>query len=228
MKRTSLILAAGVALAACSCSDGGGKKAEEINDSTSPLHLLQPDYTTPYGALSVDSVRATVDRVFAYIDSVTPAKVVDGEGNTVTDLTRLPDDAKLNQGTFRLTSYEWGVMYKALLAASELLDDPKYKAYVTDRVGFLADNAPAFAELAQRTGKRDGQMRMVVSPATLDDAGAMSGAFMEAALSDSTLHLSDVIERYYAIVDSGTHLLSDGTIARMRPPADAVLYIIHI
>ena len=222
MKRFSLILAAGVALAACSCSDGAGKKAEEINDSTSPLHLLQPDYTTPYGALSSDSVRATVDRVFAYIYEVTPAKVVDGEGNTVTDLAHLPDDAKLNQGTFRLTSYEWGVMYKALLAASQLLDDPKYKAYVSDRVGFLADNAPAFAELAKRTGKRDGQMRMVVSPATLDDAGAMSGAFMEAAMADSTLRLSEVIERYYAIVDSGTHLLADGTIARMRPHADAV------
>lgn len=216
------MLAAGVALAACSCSDGGGKKAEEINDSTTPLHLLQPDYTTPYGALDTDSVRATVDRVFAYIDRVTPAKVVDDEGNTVTDLSRLPDDAKLNQGTFRLTSYEWGVMYKALLAASKLLDDPKYKAYVTDRIGFLANTAPAFAELAKRTGKRDGQMRMLVSPATLDDAGAMSGAFMETAMADSTLRLSEVIERYYAIVDSGTHRLSDGTIARMRPHADAV------
>lgn len=221
MKRLPLILILGVSLAACSQKDskGGG---EEINDSTSPLHLLQPDYSTPYGQLNPDSVRADIDRVFAYVDAVTPAKVVDGEGNEITELSNLPEDAMLNQGTFRLTSYEWGVMYKALLAASELLDDPKYKAYVSDRVGFLAKAAPAFAEWSKRTGKRDGQMRMVVSPATLDDAGAMSGAFMEAAMADSTLQLGEVIKRYYAIVDSGTHRLADGTIARMRPHPDAV------
>lgn len=221
MKRLPIIMLLGVSLAACSHKDsqGGG---EEINDSTSPLHLLQPDYTTPYGQLNPDSVRADVDRVFAYIDAVTPAKVVDGEGNEIVELVNLPEDAKLNQGTFRLTSYEWAVMYKALLDASRLIGDPKYKAYVTDRVGFLAKAAPAFAEWAQRTGKRDGQMRMVVSPATLDDAGAMSGAFMEAAMADSTLLLGEVIERYYAIVDSGTHRLADGTIARTRPHADAV------
>ena len=151
MKRLPLIFLLGVSLAACSQKDsqGGG---DEINDSTSPLHLLQPDYTTPYGQLAPDSVRADIDRVFSYVDAVTPAKVVDGAGNEITDYTNLPDDAMLNQGTFRLTSYEWGVMYKALLAASEMLGDPKYKAYVSDRVGFLAKVAPAFAEWSKRTG----------------------------------------------------------------------------
>ncbi len=207
----------------CGCYDSKRNTAvEEINDSTTPLHLLKPDYTTPYGKLTVGQIRNDVDRVFRYIDSVTPAKVVDGEGREIADLTNLPDDAKLNQGTYRLTSYEWAVMYMALLRASRLLDEPRYKDYVTDRVGFLAKCAPAFAELAVRTGKPDGQMRQVVSPASLDDAGAMSAAFMLTAMADSTLDLSGLIENYYNIVENVAYRLPDGTIARNRPHHNSV------
>lgn len=217
------LLIFGIALSVCSCANSDSNKtAVEINDSTTPLHLLKPDYTTPYGELTTGEVRKDVDRVFRYIDSVTPAKVVDGEGREVSDLAHLPDDAKLNQGTYRLTSYEWGVMYMALLRASELLGEPRYKDYVTDRVGFLATCAPAFAELYERTGKIDGQMRQVVSPASLDDAGAMSGAFMLTAMADSTLELSNLIENYYNIVENVAYRLPDGTIARNRPHRNSV------
>lgn len=97
----------------------------EINDSTSPLHLLKPDYRINYGELSKDSVKEDINRVFSYIDKVTPAKIVNSKGEEITDYTSLPPDAMLNQGTFRLTSYEWGVVYIALLQASETFDDNK-------------------------------------------------------------------------------------------------------
>lgn len=220
MSRINIFLLSGLVLA--SCSSNKQPKEVEINDSTTPLHLLQPDYTTPYKVLSVDSVKADIDRVFSYIDSVTPARVVNEEGEVINDLTNLPDDAKLNQGTYRLTSYEWGVMYMALLDAYNTLGDAKYKDYVSDRIGFLAKAAPAFAELASRTGRHDGQMRQVIAPATLDDAGAMSAAFMRAAMADSTLKIGDIIERYYDIVENHTYRLADGTIARNRPHHNSV------
>lgn len=220
MSRINIFLLSGLVLA--SCSSNKQPKEVEINDSTTPLHLLQPDYTTPYKVLSVDSVKADIDRVFSYIDSVTPARVVNEEGEVIDDLTNLPDDAKLNQGTYRLTSYEWGVMYMALLDAYNTLGDAKYKDYVSDRIGFLAKAAPAFAELASRTGRHDGQMRQVIAPATLDDAGAMSAAFMRAAMADSTLKIDDIIERYYDIVENHTYRLADGTIARNRPHHNSV------
>lgn len=220
MSRINIFLLSGLVLA--SCSSNKQPKEVEINDSTTPLHLLQPDYTTPYKVLSVDSVKADIDRVFSYIDSVTPARVVNEEGEVIYDLTNLPDDAKLNQGTYRLTSYEWGVMYMALLDAYNTLGDAKYKDYVSDRIGFLAKAAPAFAELASRTGRHDGQMRQVIAPATLDDAGAMSAAFMRAAMADSTLKIGDIIERYYDIVENHTYRLADGTIARNRPHHNSV------
>lgn len=220
MSRINIFLLSGLVLA--SCSSNKQPKEIEINDSTTPLHLLQPDYTTPYKVLSVDSVKADIDRVFSYIDSVTPARVVNKEGEMIDDLTNLPDDAKLNQGTYRLTSYEWGVMYMALLDAYNTLGDAKYKDYVSDRIDFLAKAAPAFAELASRTGRHDGQMRQVIAPATLDDAGAMSAAFMRAAMADSTLKIDDIIERYYDIVENHTYRLADGTIARNRPHHNSV------
>lgn len=220
MSRINIFLLSGLVLA--SCSSNKQPKEVEINDSTTPLHLLQPDYTTPYKVLSVDSVKADIDRVFSYIDSVTPARVVNEEGEVIDDLTNLPDGAKLNQGTYRLTSYEWGVMYMALLDAYNTLGDAKYKDYVSDRIGFLAKAAPAFSELASRTGRHDGQMRQVIAPATLDDAGAMSAAFMRAAMADSTLKIGDIIERYYDIVENHTYRLADGTIARNRPHHNSV------
>lgn len=220
MSRINIFLLSGLVLA--SCSSNKQPKEVEINDSTTPLHLLQPDYTTPYKVLSVDSVKADIDRVFSYIDSVTPARVVNEEGEVIDDLTNLPDGAKLNQGTYRLTSYEWGVMYMALLDAYNTLGDAKYKDYVSDRIGFLAKAAPAFAELASRTGRHDGQMRQVIAPATLDDAGAMSAAFMRAAMADSTLKIGDIIERYYDIVENHTYRLADGTITRNRPHHNSV------
>ena len=176
---------------------------DDVNDSTTPLHLLKPDYKTPYGVLSADTVKADIDRVFAYIDSVTPAKMTDG---------------KVNQGTYRLTSYEWGVMYDALLDAAAITGDKRYSDYVSNRIGFLA------AEADKYTGNlnEDGQMRQVKNPLTLDDAGAMSGAWMRAAMADSTLKISPYIEQYWKIVETTPVHLADGTIARNRPHYSSV------
>lgn len=191
------------ALALVSCTAKQDKVAEEeINDTTTPLHLLQPDYTTPYGQLTSDSVKADIDRVFAYIDAVTPAKMTDG---------------KVNPGTYRLTSYEWGVMYDALLDAAAITGDKRYADYVSDRIGFLAAEADKATDVSE-----DGQLRQVKDPRTLDDAGAMAGAWMRAAMADSSLKISPYIENYWKIVETTPVHLADGTIARNRPHYNAV------
>lgn len=202
MNKYSIFLATALALTACG-KQAANDSGEEISDSTTPLHLLQPDYKTPYGQLSPDTVKADIDRVFAYIDAVTPAKMTDG---------------KVNQGTYRLTSYEWGVMYDALLDAATITGDKKYADYVSDRIGFLAREADNY----QGDAQEDGQMRQVKHPATLDDAGAMAGAWMRAAMADSTLKISPYIEQYWNIVETTPVHLPDGTIARNRPHYNAV------
>ena len=202
MSKYYLIGLAALALASCAQKQDAAEEVE-INDSTTPLHLLQPDYKTPYGKLSADTVKADIDRVFAYIDAVTPAKMTDG---------------KVNQGTYRLTSYEWGVMYDALLDAAAITGDKRYSDYVSDRIGFLAREADNF----QGDINEDGQLRQVKNPLTLDDAGAMAGAWMRAAMADSTLNIAPYIEQYWKIVEETPVHLPDGTIARNSPHYNAV------
>lgn len=193
-----------IALVLWACNNSAEKTDEsEISDSKTPLHLLQPDYKTPYGQLSADSVKSDIDRVFSYIDNVTPAKMTDG---------------KINQGTYRLTSYEWGVMYDALLDAAKITGDTRYSDYVSDRIRFLASEADKYSGDL----KEDGQMRQVKQPLTLDDAGAMAGAWMRAAMADSTLSIQPYIEQYWKIVEDTPVHLEDGTIARNRPHYNAV------
>ena len=222
-KYTTFALAfASASMMLCSCAKTEEAQAEEeINDSTTPLHLLKPDYKNPYGELTQEQIKADLDRVFHYIDSVTPAKVLDKDGNEITDYSSLPDSARLNPGTFRLTSYEWGVTYQALLEAAETLNDPKYKEYVVNRLKFLNDVSPAFQALNEK-GYVDPQMRQVITPAALDDAGAMGAAAMRAVMADSTLQLGDMIERYYDILENHTYRLPDGMLARTRPHYNAV------
>ena len=72
-----------VALPACA-----QKKKAVINDSNTPLHLLQPAYQGTYGDLTPEQVKKDIDRVFAYIDKETPARVVDkNTGKVITDYT---------------------------------------------------------------------------------------------------------------------------------------------
>ena len=88
------------------------KKKEVINDSNTPLHLLQPDYQVGYGIVSAEDIKKDMDRVLRYLESNTPTKVVDKRnGKVITDYANMDTNAQLERGTFRLASYEWGVTY---------------------------------------------------------------------------------------------------------------------
>ena len=93
--------------------------AQQINDSNTPLHLLKPDYKLAYGVSRTEDVKATMDRVLRYISSCTPAQIIDKRtGQPLTNLKKIDENSQLASGTFRLTSYEWGVTYSACLAAA--------------------------------------------------------------------------------------------------------------
>ena len=117
--RKACLFAAAIALA----SGTAWAQNAEINDMTTPLHLLQPEYKVPYGALTQEQVKADIDKVFAYIEQHTPVRVLDADGKEVTDYRNIPHGATLDRGAFRIGSYEWGVTYQALLDAAEVTRD---------------------------------------------------------------------------------------------------------
>lgn len=205
-----------------SCSPKAQDKETGINDMTTPLHLLKPDYKVPYGELTAKDIKADLDKVYNYIEQNTPVKVLDKDGKEITDYRNIPHGATLERGTFRIGSYEWGVTYQALLDAAEATGDARYKDYVTRRFKFLSEVAPQFRKLYEQYKDTDPQMEQILHPRALDDAGAMCCAMMKASISDSTLRLDGLIENYFDFIEHGQYRLPDGTFARHRPQHNTI------
>ena len=163
------------------------------NDSNTPLHLLKPAYRNGYGVPTIDEVKATVDKVFHYIEPNTPARLVDGEPEV---------------GAFRLTSYEWGVTYSALLAAYNSTGDEKYRDYVFSRMNFFVNHAEHY--------------RQVTEPHALDDAGAVCAAMCKALVMNPKLNYRKQIDHYMDYILHHEYRLADGTFARKRPMYNSV------
>ena len=194
------------------------KKKEVINDSNTPLHLLQPAYKVPYKELTTTEIKTDIDRILRYLEKNTPTRVVSKKtGKVITDYKNLSADAQLERGAFRLASYEWGVTYSAMMAAAKATGDANYMKYVTDRFNFLAEVAPHFRELQEKSGQVDPQMKQILTPHALDDAGAVCAAMIKAQLQDQSLNLYPLIDNYLDFILNKEYRLADGTFARIRP-----------
>lgn len=191
--------------------------AQQVNDNNTPLHLMKPAYKLGYGIVKPDEVKEVMDRVLRYIDSETPVQLVDKKtGETVTDFKKINADTQLKQGGFRLTSYEWGVTYSGALAAYEATGDAVYKDYVTKRHQLLADIAPWFLKVYEKDKQIDGNVRKVIDPHALDDAGAVCCSMIKATLGGAQ-SLRPLIDRYIDYIMNKEFRLADGTFARIRP-----------
>ncbi len=215
LKRISLLaaLASLVGMGACV-----QQEKEVQNDSNTPLHLLQPDYNTPYGPLTTEEIKEDLDRVLHYLEQSTPTRVVSKTtGEEITDYAQITTDAQLERGAYRLASYEWGVTYSAMLTAAEATGDEAYYNYVADRFKFLAAVAPHFRALLDKGEKIDPQMRQILTPHALDDAGAVCAAMIKAQLNEPSLELNALIDNYMDFILNKEYRLADGTFARTRP-----------
>ena len=128
---------------------GGSLQAQpakpKTNDSTTPLHLLQPDYPVPYGQPKIEEVTGVIRRIYTYLDANTPTQLIDKE--TKKDLVpggTFNPNAIFKPGDFRLVSYEWGVTYAGMLAATEATGDARYAEYTNKRLQFIAGQVPYF------------------------------------------------------------------------------------
>ena len=207
-------------LAAC-CA---GSVSGQVNDSNTPLHLMKPQYRLGYGISDPKDVKLLMDRVLAYIATVTPAVLEDKQtGVAVTDMRKIGPQTQLRRGDFRLTSYEWGVTYSAVLAAYEATGDKAYRDYAYERYRLLAAAAPRFDDMNKKGVKIDPLMRKVVDPQALDDAGAICSSMIKAVLSDPQLQeVQPLIDRYADYILKKEYRLADGTLARIRPHENTV------
>ena len=190
-----------------------------VNDNNTPLHLMKPAYRVGYGVSKPADVKAVMYRVLRYIETETPAELVDkNTGETVVDMKKISADTRLKQGGFRLTSYEWGVTYSAVLAAYQATGDEAYINYVTSRHQFLAEIAPYFKKIYEKNQNIDTNIRKMVDPHALDDAGAICCSMIKALLLDGGKEgLKPLIDNYSDYILNKEYRLADGTFARLRP-----------
>lgn len=215
LKKISLMTALASLIGMGACVE---QTKEVQNDSNTPLHLLQPAYNTPYGPLTTEEIKEDLDRVLHYLEKSTPTRVVSKTtGEEITDYAAITTDAQLERGAYRLASYEWGVTYSAMLTAAEATGDEAYYNYVADRFKFLAAVAPHFRALLDKGEKIDPQMRQILTPHALDDAGAVCAAMVKAQLAEPSLELNALIDNYMDFILNKEYRLADGTFARTRP-----------
>ncbi|MCP4314356.1 MAG: glycoside hydrolase family 88 protein [Bacteroidetes bacterium] len=193
-------------------------------DASTKLYLAKPGYNTPYGETSQEEVKAAIDRVLYYLEEGTPTGVIDkNTKKEISNYKKIDENSIIRQGTFSITNYMWGVTYSSMLSAAKITGDERYKKYVEDRFQFLSEVAPYFAPfLPEDNKKADPQMRQLLRPEALDDAGAMCSAMIKAKMEDMEFDGAEIMDRYFGFIMNKEYRLSDGTFARIRPQRNTV------
>jgi len=188
-------------------------------DAHTKLYLSKPDYNTPYGETTPDQIKVIIDRVLTYLEEVTPTGVFDkNTQEPVSNYKKIDRNSIIAKGTHSITNYMWGVTYSAMLNAAEITGDERYKSYVADRFRFLSEVAPYFqAVLPESNEESDPQMRQMLRPEALDDAGAMCSAMIKAQMDHVDFDGQTIIDRYFDYIMNKEYRLEDGTFARNRP-----------
>ncbi|QIA09929.1 hypothetical protein G0Q07_06775 [Draconibacterium halophilum] len=195
----------------------------QVNDVTTPLHLMQPDYPHAYGAPETKDIEQVLSRVYNYLDEVTPAQLVDKEsGELISDLTKVDQNSIMKPGDFRLNSYEWGVTYAGMLLATKNTGDEKYAAYTFERLKFLSKSLDAFADFEEKNPDTKFQLYRSLHPHALDDCGAICAAMIKATKSREVENLDWIINNYIDYISNKQFRLQDETLARNRPQPNSI------
>ncbi|MCR4033863.1 MULTISPECIES: glycoside hydrolase family 105 protein [Flavobacterium] len=183
-------------------------------DATAPLHLLQPDYPTPYVIPKKEDIKVVLDRVFNFLDKNSASKIIDA--NTKAEITNYKkgnQDIVFEPGAFRLTSYEWGVTYAGMLLASKATGEKYYADYSNKRIKLIADIAENYNE----KNIKDKDMLKTLHPEALDFAGALCAAFIKAKKEGLKANIDPLVNNYIDFISNKQFRLKDGTLARNRP-----------
>jgi rhamnogalacturonyl hydrolase YesR len=198
-------------------------RAQKVNDSTTPLHLMKPDYDTPYGKPEVQQITAVLDKIYTYLDQTTPTALIDKVTKAeVTDYSKIDGNTIFKPGDFRLLSYEWGVTYAGMLLASQITGDPKYAEYTNKRLRFLSQIRPSFLQLEEKQPNLKHAMYRTLHPEALDDCGAICASMIKAQLLGFEGDLRPIIQAHINYITNKEFRFPDGTLARNRPQPNSI------
>lgn len=187
----------------------------KLSDTNTPLHLLQPEYGFYYGIPSTEEINQKLKQILSYLDTVTPSSVVDStNGGEIADFAQLSTKSVIKDGDFRLTSYEWGVTYIAMMRVYEVTEEIDFKNYTLTRLNFIKKFFSAFSLLENEHEGYKSPLHSVINPSALDDAGAICASMIIANHNKDYNHM---IDNFIDFISKKQYRFSDGTLARNRP-----------
>jgi len=178
---------------------------------------IAPQYPVPYGSVRVESVQEVLNRIHSYLDSCTPARMVDVKTKEPVEIGGITPDSVIEGGSFRIISYEWGVTYSGMLLASEATGDARFANYAAKRLNFLAELFPIYQARLKADPKMLTSMNSVVAPMSLDDSGSMCASMIKARRAGAAPGVQPMIDNYIRYISRDQFRLQDGTLARNRP-----------
>ncbi len=229
--RPTLTLPLPLLLLAAACLPAPSSQAQE-RAVTAPNNMagapasIDPAYVPLAHQPTVAEVTAVMDRVLAYVDASTPARLIDRETKQeITDFSTPNPNASLERTPFTIASYEWGVTYAGMLSAARATGDSRFNDFVAKRFALMAHALPSFR--AQPAGSGPGAgfrnpLRGLITPHALDDIGAMSAALIKARIAGVGPDLLPVITTAEEYLSHGQFRLADGTLARHWPVPETI------
>jgi len=177
------------------------------------------------------SITAVMNRVHGYLLTATPLRPVNGDTGAPVTLDTMPMNVALARTVMHIDTYEWGVTYSGMLAATQVTGDQRYKAYVNERLTGLARmvahmraNYPtATFDTYPANASGTFSMRRWLFPQSLDDSGSMCAAMIKADRAGiANGALNPWIDNFADWVSNKQFRLSDGTFARNSPMPNSI------
>lgn len=194
------------------------KKVERYPISESRKNASEITNDVNYGIVSFTEVKKDMKRVLEYLERNTPYGVIDGRtGRHVSFGGELNQETQLERGTFSLVNNGYGIIYSAMLTATELIGDNSYRDYARERLGFLAEVVPLFDRVYEKYGITDSAMIRLLFPRDLNDCGTMCTAMIKACLTDEISGARPLIEDWSNTIMYRVARLADGTFSRDCP-----------
>lgn len=201
---------------------GGLPALGQVTDGNTPLHLIPPDYPHPYGKVNTEAVKKDLDKIYAYLNAVTPMQVVDKNTGAVLRDDAPGNSAILKKGDYRLFSYEWGVTYSGMMSVAQATGDQRYEKYAQERMLYLSKLAQHYRTRASVAEQKASPVSSILHPHALDDAGALGMAMIKGLNAENRQVLRPVIDNFLDFIVNKEYRLADGTFARMRPLKNTV------
>jgi unsaturated rhamnogalacturonyl hydrolase len=189
----------------------------QTNDTNTPLHLLKPDYDTPYGAPSKEQITNKLRKILNYLEESTPALLVDKNNMPVNSVEEINEETKFVDGNFRLTSYEWGVTYAGMLLVAEATGNNHFADYTFKRLKMISDLYSFYTGNKNTGAGEQSSVHSVLYPKALDDAGALCAAMIKAEQEKLEIKLRPMIDNFINYISAEQYRLPDGTLVRNRP-----------